>query len=313
VISEDKIMKFFLGCIALFFINCSEKKETISLCERGIDSLLQSSYLSYNFHNTYDTWNTSRYVDWYCLDSESALFYRIHKLRQVFEYGNFKKGYYAVDSLVLPAEYFETFANYRQIEIADSLQALEIALNPPGPSRMEGWMYQRLVEYGGLISIYPYKDRIFGLDQWGVIEIDVNEKSLEPLMYYKLVSLFNDFSKLKQHPYPYFKEGDLRAWRSDSIYKDSRPYDLIRMRNDTLVISYRPSPIYIDSLFIDTILITLDGNSVIPKIGDNRCLEVRLKNGKEYIGASCPIEPIIREDKFVPPVLPRPRVRSEKE
>jgi len=263
-------MKFFLGFISLLFLCCGvEKTEKKSLysCETGIDSLLQSSLQSSNkiidelFGKFSDELSDGSfmgegYVDGHCLDSGKSLLLYQDTGVQVLEYGNFKKGYYIVDSVVLPNFDFEVFKNRQQIV----LQNLNWYSDDPHlgylrtPNRSASFK-----------SIYPYKDKIFGIRQGWVIVMDVQKKSYETLVYYDL------FEPVSYEHIPYWgKRGE-----------NPRDLNLIRIKNDTIILSRRKPK----GGFMDTILLTLDGENFVPKIRDDLCLEIRLNNGKKnYFG-----------------------------
>jgi hypothetical protein len=220
------------------------EKEVLYSCEAGIDSILQTFQIEYTPMGYIEGVG---YIDGHCLDSENALLL-YQDGYTVLEYGNFKKGYYMVDSAVLPLFDFETFNNSQQIVWQNLSWRSE---NP-----IIKWM---LKGPASLTSIYPYKGKIFGTGPWGfLIVMDIQEKSFEffePSIYYSLFDLVEK--------------------------KYSIHFDLLRIKNDTLILSRRQS----EDGFLDTLLVTLDGENVIPKIKDSRCLEISFENRKrEYFG-----------------------------
>jgi len=245
-------MRFFIGFISLLFLCCSAEKtekKPLSLCETGIDSLLRSSQVKYYIDGDIRGFG---YVEGHCLDSERSLSLYTGDIEGL-EYGNFKTGHYIVDSVLLPFFGFEAFKNRQQIISRDLYCNDTVSQNL----------------FGFFKSIYPYKNKIFGLTRDDIIIMDVQKKSLEGLVHYDLFELVN-FETPPSMPV--------------SIGKDSPErisLGLIRIENDTIIASRRLP----DNGFIDTILITLDGNNFIPKIRDDLCLEIILSNGEnKYVG-----------------------------
>ncbi|GBU25862.1 hypothetical protein R83H12_02521 [Fibrobacteria bacterium R8-3-H12] len=72
----------------------------------------------------------------------------------------------------------------------------------------------------------------------------------------------------------------------NGFYNRINKFNLIRIKNDTLAAMFR------DSSYNDSLLVTLDGNHIVPKLGKDLCLGVRLKDGTEgYVGSvDCPIK-----------------------
>jgi len=172
-----------------------------------------------------------------------------------------------IDSVILPFFEFKVFENRQQIV----------------PENLEWKSKYAYFDMGTLRSIDVYKDKIFVLLPWGVMVFDIQKKSIEYLIYYKLFLPVN-------LQIPTGIEGV--SWY---LKKESKPLHLIRMKNDTLVISQRKpvqSLLSDDiSTYIDTILVTLDGENIVPKVRNELCLKVWHRNGRElYVSPSCPIQ-----------------------
>jgi len=245
-------MRFFMGFMSLLFICCGaekSEKEALLSCEAGIDSLLRHSQVKY--YSSEHALGVG-YIDGHCLDSGKSLLLYQDRFIQAFEYGNFKKGHYAVDSVILPLFGFEAFKNRQQIVLRDLNWADDS--NPL-------YEYMRFERSEGFFSsIQPCKDKIFGITRWDVIAMDVQKKSLERLVHYYYFGLYT--SKMSPH--------------APKMLQSPKSLGLIRMRNDTLA-AFRRHP---DEGFTDTVLITLDGNNVVPKIRDDLCLKITLNNGE---------------------------------
>jgi len=249
-------MRFFIGFLSLLFLCCDAEKterKTLSLCKTGIDSLLQSSQVKYFING--ETLGIG-YIDGHCLDSGKSLLLYEDRYIQVLEYGNFKTGHYIVDSVVLPQFNFEAFKNRQQIVLRN--------LNWNDTNNLM-FRARRFYEgYGFFKSIYPYKDKIFGLTGNELIVMDIQKKSLERLMSYVLFYFFT-FDPLPDIPNSIGETLPSRLF-----------FDLIRVENDTIIVSRRLP----DDGFIDTILVTLDGKNFVSKIRDDFCLEIKLNNGE---------------------------------
>jgi hypothetical protein len=282
--------KFAFGIIfiLLFFMCCFADEKALSLCEKGVDSLLRSSQMKFYRHD--ETFNGGMlygygYVDGHCLGSEKALLLHNDRI-QIFEFGNFKKGYYEVDSVVLPFYDFKAFKNRQQVP-AEKLY------------RKEDEPYCLRYDAGcAILSIYPYKNKVYGVMKYGVITIDFQEKDFDLVVYIKLYVP--------------------RKLRNNKTFVYTIPLDLISVRNDTIVVSEKEpfdsniidstgeinvaligppkkkiidstgeiSFVLIDSLLKkkphsgdtlghhDTVLVTLDGENIVPKIRNNSCLKV---------------------------------------
>jgi hypothetical protein len=265
----EKEMKFFLGFISLLFICCNTEKaekNVLPLCMAGVDSLLRSSQIKYDPIPSGSV-NGVGYIDGHCLDSGKSLLLhqeeyvlgnkKFKVFIQVLEYGNFKMGHYAVDSVAVPLSNFKVFKNRQQI----ALENLDWHSDNPYIENFLG--SGRL---GLFKSIYPYGDKIFGLVFMSLIAMDVQKKSFERLANYSLYKSVH--------------------FESGSILPMLAPLNLISMRNDTLVVSHRQP---YDG-FIDTLFITLDGKNVVPKVRNDFCLEFsRYDNagysvGRKFIG-----------------------------
>ncbi|MCL2282833.1 MAG: hypothetical protein FWC26_05900 [Fibromonadales bacterium] len=198
------------------------------------------------------------YVDGHCLDSERALMLYQDRWFMVLEYGNFNKGYYVVDSVVLPHFDFEVFENRQQIV----LQNLNWHSDDPYLEYLK--TPDRSVSF---MSICPYKDKIFGIKYGRVIVMDTQKKSYENLVRYKL------FKPVSNKHIPDWGGGEKRGQPMNLT--------LIRMKNDTIVLS-RKQP---KEGFMDTILLTPDGEHFVPKISDSLCLSIELKSGEQEYAA----------------------------
>jgi hypothetical protein len=259
-------MRFFLCFLFLLLICCDAKKaekEILYSCEAGIDSILQASQIEYAPMRIV---RGEGYIDGHCLDSEKSLLLYQDKWHQVLEYGNFKKGYYMVDSVALPLFDFETFNNRQQIVWQNILQNLYRYSGDPSLKHFRN----NSDRSNSLMSIYPYKDKIFGSTLRHLIVMDFQKKSFEFLLYYKLFE------------FPFCIDRKLcPPFCIDICYSLPIPLNLINIKNDTLILSRRQS----EDGFLDTLLIALDGENVIPKIKDSRCLEISFENRKsEYFG-----------------------------
>jgi hypothetical protein len=259
-------MRFLFGFISLFFIySCTEKteKKTLSLCKAGVDYLLQASQIEYEADGYI---KGVGYVDGHCLDSGKALFLyndvRTYTMRdenfkygyQVLEYGNFKNGYYEVDSVVLPLFGFQIFENRQQIV----LKNLQEHWNPRFENLYGG--------AGALRIIYPYKDKLFILTNWNILVVDIQEKSVRYLVSFALS----------------IPTG--RKFKNEAIY-NSMYLDSMRIKNDTIVVFSGPSSTKYNSELYATLLITLDGKKVFPKISNNLCLRIMLRTEEmKYFG-----------------------------
>ena len=248
----------------------SEKteKEFLLLCKTGMDSLLQSSQVTYEYRGYV---GGIGYVDGHCLDSGKSLSLYQDKYIQVLEYGNFKKGYYMVDSVVLPLFGFEVFKDRQEI-VAENLNW------HPKDSILEYLLHLGPDRSSSLISIYPYKDKIFGLRNSRLLVMDVQKKSIEILISYSLYERV-----------PYKKSKSIFTLRSTST-----PLELVRMKSDTLILS-RKLPYYefcdecgdSTNVFPDTILVTLDGETFVSKLRDYVELTFYFDNGKVRKEYSC--------------------------
>jgi len=264
-------MKLLLGLISLFFICCDAEKiqkKGLYLCRAGIDSLLQHSLQSSNkikdelFGKYADDFALGEfmgegYVDGHCLDSGKSLMLYQDEWYQVLEYGNFNKSYYIIDSVVLPLFDFKAFKTRQQVVWQD--------LNWNSDDSYIDYLRNSL-RYASLTSIYPYKNKIFGIKSgYGyVIVMDIQKKSYEKLVHYNL-SEPDSYERLSHLPYWKKHEGSLAN------------LNLIGMKNDTIVLSRIKSK----NGFMDTLMITLDGENFVPNISDSLCLRIKLKSGKE--------------------------------
>jgi hypothetical protein len=276
----------------------------MSLCDRGIDSLMQFSEVIPVNHKI-------GYVDGHCLGEEKSLLLYNENWFQVFEYGNFKKGHYEVDSVVLPTFRFKVFESRQQVPTEDYGNRRRVPIEDLWETADDGWYYF-LREVGGFRSIVPYKDKIIGITKLGVLIVEPQRKQLDFFMYYEF---FIPIEK-EEEPIEIFK-----SITGGKVLTSKIHFDLIRIKNDTLVLSYKepreehlyrmPLPgephkftrngrllpvVQEVNYYMDTILITLDGKSIVPKIKEEDfCFGVRFGdnfgNGKEgYIGANCPIQ-----------------------
>jgi hypothetical protein len=92
--------------------------------------------------------------------------------------------------------------------------------------------------------------------------MDIHQKSFESLARYDLFEFVDHGKETPVTLYPV-------------------TLDLVRVKNDTLILSRKQS----EDGFLDTLFITLDGENVIPRISDNRCLKFIFKKWEsEYFG-----------------------------